>query len=685
MSIAVGDNADLTLHVGGYLATRAYLGSTPVWDLPPLTMVVEGTEFEPVLELVDGESADIDWLDDDGVVLASGVHPTITFPDATPRTVTLRVSNPSVVETLNLGFHEGQDNGRESLPSSYRHPTQPVTSIRNLQNLTGLKRFMAARTNGSSDDYDLYTGPLLGGFLDFTGMTTIEYIETFRSEVSSVSLRGCTSLIRLCLEGVALDGPLDLNPVRYNLRDLRAAVQQTGSLTIAPLNGPMMNLWHFCTRGQVLHGLPGMEDLPNIEQLWIWNNGLNLETLAPRSEAGLNAIYLSGSLEGPGAVTNRITHLDFQGTTWNHGRLYAEDLSLESVNFAGASPLTTIWLSKNSLDQAAVDDVLAAVDSWGTSGGTLELDRNGTPSAAGRAHADALTGRGWTVTYDDPTPPSISTTSVGALEVGTAVTVHLYAEGTPPITWSVTAGTLPDGLSLSADGTLQGTPTTASAYDFTVTAINAHGSDTRQYEGAVNLPDGTLIWEDTFERADATGWANSGGWHPAEGETDTDVSITDGALVLEGASAYRRFLHSAGGSLPPDITVEVEFTLSAANRGTYWGICARVDPVEGDGVKAFFIAADGSNFRIGNATTHLAGTATDIRSALPATWTDPGPHTISMRCVGDTITVFCDDVMVHQENEAINDTATGGEVGFCGEPQNRAWDYIRVYSAVSSS
>src|SRR5699024_12060382 len=56
--------------------------------------------------------------------------------------------NPSVVETLNLGFHEGQDNGRESLPASYRHPTQPVTSISNLQNLTGLKRFMAARTGG---------------------------------------------------------------------------------------------------------------------------------------------------------------------------------------------------------------------------------------------------------------------------------------------------------------------------------------------------------------------------------------------------------------------------------------------------------------------------------------------------------------------------------------------------------
>src|SRR5699024_7078917 len=114
------------------LATRAYLGDTPVWELPPVTMIVEGTTFEPILELAAGATAEVTWLDEADNVLATGITPTITLPDVTPRTITLRVSNPSVVETLNLGFHEGQDNGRESLPASYRHPTQPVTSISNL-------------------------------------------------------------------------------------------------------------------------------------------------------------------------------------------------------------------------------------------------------------------------------------------------------------------------------------------------------------------------------------------------------------------------------------------------------------------------------------------------------------------------------------------------------------------------
>jgi hypothetical protein len=42
--------------------------------------------------------------------------------------------------------------------------------------------------------------------------------------------------------------------------------------------------------------------------------------------------------------------------------------------------------------------------------------------------------------------------------------------------WTVTAGTLPPGLSVSDEGHIEGTPTLAGAYVFTVQAESRHGS-----------------------------------------------------------------------------------------------------------------------------------------------------------------------------------------------------------------
>ena len=57
-------------------------------------------------------------------------------------------------------------------------------------------------------------------------------------------------------------------------------------------------------------------------------------------------------------------------------------------------------LSSNSLSQAGVDGVLATVDGFATSGGTLNLTGNTAPSSTGLTHVTALQGRGWTVTHD---------------------------------------------------------------------------------------------------------------------------------------------------------------------------------------------------------------------------------------------------------------------------------------------
>lgn len=77
--------------------------------------------------------------------------------------------------------------------------------------------------------------------------------------------------------------------------------------------------------------------------------------------------------------------------------------------------------------------------------------------------------------------PTITTTTLPNGTVGTAYNQTLIADGTAPITWKVTGGDLPDGLSLSEDGVLSGTPTTADTYNFTVTATNNAGSDSKEF------------------------------------------------------------------------------------------------------------------------------------------------------------------------------------------------------------
>ena len=49
--------------------------------------------------------------------------------------------------------------------------------------------------------------------------------------------------------------------------------------------------------------------------------------------------------------------------------------------------------------------------------------------------------------------------------------------GTPPYTFAVTAGSLPGGLTLASGGGLAGSPTTAGAFNFTVTATDANGTN----------------------------------------------------------------------------------------------------------------------------------------------------------------------------------------------------------------
>lgn len=91
-------------------------------------------------------------------------------------------------------------------------------------------------------------------------------------------------------------------------------------------------------------------------------------------------------------------------------------------------------------------------------------------------------------------PPSITTTSLAGGAVGEAYNATLEASG-ENITWTwaaVTGSSLPPGLELSTSGVISGTPTAQGTSNFTVTASNNGGSDSKPLSitisSATNIP-----------------------------------------------------------------------------------------------------------------------------------------------------------------------------------------------------
>lgn len=86
-------------------------------------------------------------------------------------------------------------------------------------------------------------------------------------------------------------------------------------------------------------------------------------------------------------------------------------------------------------------------------------------------------------TFVNQSPPNGST--------GNTYTYTFTASGTGSTTFSVASGALPTGLSLSSSGVLNGTPTAAGSFTYTVGANNAFGSATSNQENTTISGSGT--------------------------------------------------------------------------------------------------------------------------------------------------------------------------------------------------
>ena len=149
---------------------------------------------------------------------------------------------------------------------------------------------------------------------------------------------------------------------------------------------------------------------------------------------------------------------------------------------------------------------------WSLTGGStlpggLSLDDDaisGAPAVAGvysftiiAANAAGSDSRTFTMTIADP--PVITTTLLPVGTTGTSYSSTLTATGDTPISWQVMSLTgaetgLPPGLSLNTiTGEINGSPTTAGTYTFSISATNGAGYDTAQLSIQIMLAGGTFI------------------------------------------------------------------------------------------------------------------------------------------------------------------------------------------------
>jgi hypothetical protein len=329
-----------TIVFGNGTPATVRLGNGTALSAPPalgaVVFTTTGATFAPVVELASGSSAAVTWQDGTGATLATGLAPTIAFGSVATRTVRLYCTNYAAITSLNLGFSNLDDTGRVGPGASYNKSPEVVTGASGLRALTGLVQFMAAHT-------------VLTGTLDFTGCAALRYIECFQARVTGVTLTGCTSLTRLCLENNRV-GALDLNPVRTTLTDLRAAGQlaPSTSLTFTPLTGSLTQLWHYCCHDQpIVNPIPHSQ-LPVVEQWWTWNDGQTT------SDSPISSVISSYEATG------------------------------------------------NVYDQASVNRILVAINTLqpgaAPSGGTINMPSGAAPSGAGVTAKAALIARGWSVT-----------------------------------------------------------------------------------------------------------------------------------------------------------------------------------------------------------------------------------------------------------------------------------------------
>lgn len=387
---------------GSWIAATGVNVSTAPTYVP---MVVTGATFAPAITRAPGSTAVARWYCVETDTELTGDAPTFSFGSAEVRHVYLYVERGVIdaradVRTLNFGFDNNNDQGRYQAGAAYNRTAQAITGISYVNTLTGLTHFMAHNT------------PLTGE-LDFTGCSTLQYLELYGADVTGLVLTGCTSLIRLCIEACSVSY-LDLNPVAGCLYDLRAAIQTNG-ISFATMLNPLVHLYHYCVRDQRVVNSIAANMMPALEERWAW--------------------YTQQT--GPLVTPAPLVSLQVRGNAWS------------SVDISASTGAYDIDLRSCSLSTAMVDSILAQANAWGTSTLVLQLTGNSGPSVTGAGYAAAMRARGCTVDVEatvgggDTTAPvnTVFTMPATATSSSVSVTAWTATDAVGVVGWIITTDT----------------------------------------------------------------------------------------------------------------------------------------------------------------------------------------------------------------------------------------------------
>lgn len=226
-----------------------------------------------------------------------------------------------------------------------------------------------------------------------------------------------------------------------------------------------------------------------------------------------------------------------------------------------------------------------------TGGGTYNFTVTATDSSGGAgpyagSASFAITIGAPTITVNPTTMPNFQIGASGARTV-------TASGGVGPYTFAVTAGALPAGVSLAADGQITGTPTSAGAFNFTITATDSttgSGPYTGSRAYSVNVTSPAL----TMTPSSLTGMSVG---------SPFTASITAGG----GTAPFSYFMYG-GTALPPGLSLASDGTITGTPTagGAFSFTIAATDSSTGTG--APFTVARAYNVTVGAPVVTLAPT-----------------------------------------------------------------------------
>ena len=222
----------------------------------------------------------------------------------------------------------------------------------------------------------------------------------------------------------------------------------------------------------------------------------------------------------------------------------------------GRSPYTWDIISGGLPAGLSLDPtgIISGTPQGGTSSATFRVRDSGSPQ-------DTKT-KPLSITINQPTPPSITTTSLRTGTINAAYDETVSATGgTGARSWSVIGGSLPLGLTLNpSNGNISGTPTVNGRFDFTLQVTDQVPlSDAQNLTITINLPAPPSISTTSPLPSATVGVPYSLQLQATGGFGALAWSITSGSLPdgigMDGAGSISGALTATG--VPADFTVQV--------------------------------------------------------------------------------------------------------------------------------